>query len=96
MAAADITVNENWATIEVDATRHKITVQGVRGSLVNVGAARIYLGMGVDDLAKDDAQHDGEIFIDASDSIPVPAQANPIMFATASGAGLMLFIPDMG
>ena len=75
MASADITVNQNWATIEVDTTPRKMTVQGVAGSLVNVGSGRIYLGMGIDALAMDDAQHDGEIFIDASDSIPVPAQA---------------------
>jgi hypothetical protein len=75
MAAADITVNENWATIECDTTKRVITNEGVGGSLVNIGTTRVYLGMGIDTLAKTDAQRDGEIYLDQNDSIPVPAQA---------------------
>lgn len=97
MAAADIAVNSKWATIECDATAHKIEVGGVGGSLTNIGDARVYLGMGIDSLAKDDAQHDGEIWLDPNDSIPIPAQASPILHQCASGSTTKLwYIPKMG
>jgi len=97
MAAADITVNQKWATIECDDSVHRVTVAGVGGSLTNIGDARVYLGMGIDALARDDAQHDGEIWLDPNDSIPVPAQASPILHQCAASSSTKLwYIPKMG
>jgi hypothetical protein len=94
MAAGDITVNARWATIECDDTMRTITIGGQGGSLVNIGTARVYLGMDVESLARDDAQHDGEIYLDAGDSIPIPAQASFVKHQCATSATTKLwYIP---
>lgn len=96
MAAADITLNAKWATIESDTDPHRINLNGVGGSITNIGATRVYLGIGVDSLEKDDLQHDGEIYLDQNDSVPVPANSSPIIHATAAGTTKLWFIPRMG
>ena len=97
MAAGDIAVNSNWATIESDDTLRKITCTGVGGSLVNFGTARIFLGMAVDSLARDGLQHDGEIYLDGGDSIPVPAEAHIILHQCGAGStSTLVYVPRLG
>jgi len=96
MAAGDITLNAAWATIECDTTVRRIITSGVGGSLTNIGITRVYLGIGLDALAKDDAQHDGEIYLDTNDSVPIPKNASPIIHQTAAGTTKLWFIPQMG
>ena len=97
MAAADITVNEKWATIEVDDTVHVVTVQGVGGSFTNIGSARVFLGMDKDALDRDGLQHNDEVYLDANDSIPISAQATLVKVQCAASASSKLwYIPRMG
>jgi hypothetical protein len=48
-------------------------------------------------LVRDGAQHDDEIWLDANDSIPIPAQASQIKNQCAAGTTTKLFyVPRLG
>lgn len=98
MAAADITVNQKWATIEVDDTARKITVESAGGNIVNVGSQSVFLSMSTEgDLARDGLQNDGEIELAPDDSVPVPADASGVRFqCAASQVSKLWFIPRAG
>ena len=97
MAAGDLSVNAAWATIECDDTVHTLTVEGVGGSLTNIGAQRVYLAMDKSTPARDGLQHADEVYLDASDSIPIPAQATIIKYQCAAGQTTKLwYIPRIG
>lgn len=98
MAAADITLNSNVATIECDATVHKITIESAGASIVNIGAESVFISM-VDggDLERDGLQHDGEIEMAPNDSVPIPVEAAFVRHQCAVGKTTKLwFIPRAG
>jgi len=75
MAAADITINNQIATIECDATVKKLIIEATSGSLANIGSDTVFLDEidpnGVGNLFRDNLQHIGEIPLAAGSSIPV-------------------------
>ncbi len=99
MAAADITVNAKIATIECDATSHKITIDAAGGSLTNVGGSSVFLSMNIEgtDLSRDGLQHDGEIRLDPNDTVAIPADALFVRNQCAAGqTSALWFIPQLG
>lgn len=99
MAAGDITLDALWATIECDDTERVITLSGAGGSFVNVGPNPVYLSLNPAQvaIAADGLQHDGEIELSPSDSVPLPA--NPTMVRHKCGTALttkLWFIPRAG
>lgn len=96
MPAGNITLKDKWATIECDDTEHTITLQGAGGYLVNIGSNPVFVSMNEKPTAvyADGAQHEGELELGPSDSVPLPA--NPALIRHICGAGLVTklwFIP---
>ena len=98
MAATDITVNEQWATIEIDDTGHKVTINSPRGSFLNVGANTVYASSLPDGaLVKDGLQRVGEVPIEPGDSVPIPGGIPFVQVACAAGkTGKLIFVPEIG
>ena len=73
MAAADITIGGECATLECDDSKHLITLTSPRGSLVNIGTESVYLRIGKDAAAldRDGAERDGEIELKPNGTAPV-------------------------
>lgn len=100
MAAADITVNRQWATIECDAVVRTIDSGSVKGSLLITGANAVFLRQGRSDsadLARDGVQVAGEIEAQPGDTIPISAGERYVQFQCLGGqASKMLYFPDIG
>lgn len=98
MAAADMTVNAKIATIECEATPHKITIDSAGGSICNVGSYPVFVSQTTGgDLFRDGLQHDGEIELAPGDSISLPADARFFRHQCAAGQTSKLwFIPALG
>ena len=99
MAADDITVNAKIATIECDATDHRITIDAAGGSLTNVGGSSVFLSMNNegDDLNRDGLQHQGEVRLDPDDTIDLPADVLFIRNQCAAGqTSALWFVPRLG
>lgn len=98
MAAADITLNAMFATVECDSTARRITIESAGASLVNVGSYSVFLTM-VDggDLSRDGLQHDGEIELAPNDSVPVPVEASFVRHqCLATQTSKLWFVPRAG
>ena len=92
MAAADLDLNAMPATVECDATEHRINIAGSNVSLVNIGLEPVYLKFSDDgDLDRDGLQHDGEIKLDPDDSIPVPSGATFVRHQCGAGTETKLW-----
>ncbi len=86
MAAADIDLNAMPATVECDATEHRVVILGSNVSLVNVGLEAVFLKFSDDgELARDGLQHDDEIRLGPDDSIPLPTGATFVRHQCAAG-----------
>jgi len=98
MAVGDIVLNANVATVEVDATPHKITLDGAACSIVNVGDYPVYISQNSSgNLHRDGLQHNGEIELLPNDSIPLPADAKFIRHQCPDGVTSKLwYVPAAG
>ena len=98
MAAADITVNNQWATIECDDVARLIVSKDARGSLTNYGDESVFLSMlgPAGSLNRDGIQRDGEIELVAGGAIPLPPNTTKVHFQCAAGLTTKLwYIPTV-
>jgi len=86
MAAADITVDGMWATIECSDSTFTITIRDSQASLANVGAESVFLSMeGAGAIPVDGLQHNGCIELGAGDSVPMPSGTPFVRHRCAAG-----------
>ena len=104
MAAAAITIIENPATIESDATGAVITkaLRNMSGYLCNLGTADVFMFASVDDrvpattaaVAVTNAQAQQIFVLPAGASMPWLRSYNSIAHKTASGTAVLIWYPE--
>lgn len=86
MAAADMTVDGMWATVEAEETVHTLTIKDAVAAVTNIGSEDIFLSMtGEDTIPTDGLQHNGVIVLSANDSIHLINGTPAVKYRCAAG-----------
>lgn len=97
MAAADITVDGKWATIESSPEPHMILVKDNMSALTITGSKDVFLSMEpAGEIPVADEQVNGVIKAEPGDTVPIPTGTKFVRHRTKDGeASKMWYIPAM-
>lgn len=95
MAAADISLDNMFATVESDDSVHLITISDSAVHLTNKGTKSIFLSMvGDPTIPVDGLQYDGIVELEPGDSIPLPSNTRKVQHTCKPGeSSKMWYIP---
>lgn len=94
---ADIHVNLGGtidAGVAANIIRFDQAARDRRGSILNLGPSRIYLGFNMTDVNANETQESDKIWVDVNKPVRLPSRVEFVAFKTASGAAKAHYVED--
>lgn len=83
------------AVIDASTETNTVTLTGSRrGSLVNKGAATVYLQWSAATVSADAGAGTGKCYLEAGDAVRIPPGVRSFAHATASGTAKLIFVEE--